>query len=125
MGCPPGRRPPNRPGGIFAYGAWEAGIKLDEETDKLNGPSQGSAAGDQAAEKDHCMSKTTHGLDPRGDGPQEAAHTVFHLKLGMRQGRVTIRPDSSRGNLGHAHLRRPQWINHPPTTTREEHPSRK
>ena len=66
------------------------------------------------------MSETSDEIDPREVAHHEAAHTVFHLKLGMRQGRVTIRPDASRGTLGQAQLRRPKWINHPPTPAREE-----
>jgi hypothetical protein len=50
----------------------------------------------------------------------EAAHAVFHLKLGIRQGRVTIKPDERRGTLGHAELRRPKWINEQPARPREE-----
>jgi hypothetical protein len=49
----------------------------------------------------------------------EAAHAVFQLKLGLRRGRVTIKPDL-KGSLGHAELRRPKWINDQPATLREE-----
>jgi hypothetical protein len=58
--------------------------------------------------------------DPLETAYHEAAHAVFHLKLGLRQGRVTIRPDESQGTLGHSEFRRPKWINDSPATTREE-----
>lgn len=48
----------------------------------------------------------------------EAAHAVFHLKLGLRCGRVTITPTPA--HLGHAGLKRPRWINDQPGTTGQE-----
>jgi hypothetical protein len=59
-------------------------------------------------------------LDPLEIAHHEAAHAVFHLKLGLRQGRATIKPDKSRGELGHAEMRRPKWINDQPATVRDK-----
>jgi hypothetical protein len=50
----------------------------------------------------------------------EAAHAVFHLKLGLRQRRVTIKPNRRRGTLGQAEIRRPKWINEQPSTEQEQ-----
>jgi hypothetical protein len=65
-----------------------------------------------------AMPKNRRNLGLLETAHHEAAHAVFHLKLGLRCGGVTIRPTPDR--LGHAKLKRPRWINDQPCTTRQE-----
>ena len=59
------------------------------------------------------MSKSLHEI-----AHHEAGHAVFHLKLGLGLGRVTIKP--SRGMHGHVAAKPAKWMNDPALTAAEE-----